>query len=79
MERILRIDRQLDRLYASFRQIAETLPFETLGLLHEIDIAQYRNAGIYLIEMKVPSRFVNLPRWLQRFRADFDKPEHRQS
>jgi hypothetical protein len=50
-----------------------------LGLLHEIDVMEFRDAGIYLIELKVPPRSVNFSRWLQRFRADFNKPEHRQS
>jgi hypothetical protein len=80
MERIHKIDRDLNKVFKSFANTATSIPFSLIGDLSDAElVAEQTYAGIYLIEVKTTqAERRNLDQWLTQFSAQWLAPEYYQ-
>ena len=80
MQRIQKIDGELTKLFRGFEQTAQSLEFQPLGDLLQVDLDSLKFSGVYFFEVwSRPYGTAMLDEWLSCFTAAWNQEEFRRS
>lgn len=80
MQRIQQIDGELTKLFRGFEPIAQSLEFQPLGDLLDVDLESIHFPGIYFLEVwSSPYGAEKLEDWFSKFTAAWDQEQFKKS